>query len=173
MVLRRAHVYRLYPTPAQAALLGQWVGAVRATYNLALEQRRTFGRPGRRITLASQTRELTALRAACDWLLAVPVHPLQQALRDLDRAYQHWWAGRARAPTPRKRGRNDSLRFPDPAQFTLQRVSRRWGKVKLPKIGWVRLRWDRAVAGRCRNLTLVRRAGDWSLAVQYERDVPA
>lgn len=80
MILRKAHVYRLYPTPEQAATLAQWVGAVRCVYNLALEQRRDWYRPGRRFNFASQCREVTALRAEFDWLRAVPAHPLQQAV---------------------------------------------------------------------------------------------
>jgi putative transposase len=44
------------------------------------------------------------LRAEVDWLKAAPVHTLQQALKDLDRAYQNWWAGRAEYPTPREKG---------------------------------------------------------------------
>jgi hypothetical protein len=61
MLQRKAQVYRLYPTPEQATTLGQWVGAVRATDNLALEQRRVFWRPGRTFNFASQCREVTAL----------------------------------------------------------------------------------------------------------------
>ncbi len=57
------------------------------------------------------------LRAEVDWLMAAPVHTLQQTLRDLDRAYQNWWSGRAQAPTPHKKGVNDSFRFPDPVSL--------------------------------------------------------
>lgn len=171
MLLRKAHVYRLYPTPDQAAVLGRWVGAVRATYNVALEQRRTFWKPGRRFNFASQCREVTALRAEFDWIRDVPVHPLQQAIKDLDRAYQNWWAGRAQAPTPRKRGVNDAMRFPDPATFAFRRISRRAGEARLPKLGWVRLRWDRATPGEVRNITVSRRAGVWTVAAQYEREI--
>jgi putative transposase len=171
MLLRKAHVYRLYPTPEQGAVLGQWVGAVRCTYNLALEQRRTFWKPGRRFNFASQCREVTALRAEFEWLRAVPVHPLQQAIKDLDRAYQNWWAGRAKAPTTRKRGLDDAMRFPDPTQFEVRRLSRNWGEVKLPKMGWVRLHWDRSIPDEVKNITLARRAGIWTVAAQYEREV--
>ncbi|MBE7157994.1 MAG: transposase [Rhodospirillales bacterium] len=171
MLLRKAHVYRLYPTPEQAATLGRWVGAVRATFNVALEQRRTFWKPGRRFNFASQCREVTALRAEFDWLRDVPVHPLQQAIKDLDRAYQNWWAGRADVPTPRKRGLNDTMRFPDAASFAFRRLSRRVGEVKLPKLGWVRLHWDRAIPGEVKNITVARRAGIWTVAAQYEREV--
>ncbi len=171
MLLRRAHVYRLCPTPDQAATLGCWVGAVRFTFNLALEQRRDWYRPGRRFNFASQCREVTALRAEVDWLRDVPVHPLQQAIKDLDRAYQNWWAGRASAPTLRKRGMNDAMRFPDPATFSFRRLSRRLGEVKLPKLGWVRLRWDRAIPGTVKNITVARRGGIWTVAAQYEVEI--
>jgi len=170
MLLRKTHVYRLYPTPEQAATLGQWVGAVRATYNVALEQRRVFWKPGRQFNFATQCREVTALRAAVDWMRDVPVHALQQAIKDLDRAYQNWWAGRAQAPKPRKLGVNDAMRLPDPATFAFRRLSKRLGEVRLPKLGWVRLRWDRAIPGAVKNITVARRAGVWTVAAQYEAE---
>ncbi|WP_111361178.1 helix-turn-helix domain-containing protein [Roseinatronobacter thiooxidans] len=43
MQVHRAHVYRLYPTPEQLTLLARTAGVVRFVYNLALEQRRTWG----------------------------------------------------------------------------------------------------------------------------------
>lgn len=152
-------------------MLNRWVGAVRCTYNLALEQRRTFYRPGRRFNFASQCREVTALRTEFDWMRDVPVHPLQQAIKDLDRAYQNWWSGRARPPTTRKLGFNDAMRFPDPATFAFRRISKSWGEAKIPKMGWVRLRWDRAVPGEVKNITVARRAGVWTVAAQYEREI--
>jgi putative transposase len=48
VILQRAHVYRLTPTPEQAAALAQWAGVCRYVYNLALEQRRDWWRPGRK-----------------------------------------------------------------------------------------------------------------------------
>nr|WP_305123273.1 transposase [Roseomonas sp. GC11] len=168
---RKAHLYRLYPTPEQEVFLVQWVGAVRFMFNLALEQRRDWFRPGRRFNYASQCREVTMLRAEVDWLKAVPVHPLQQALRDLDRAYQNWWSGRAGAPQPRQRGLNDAMRFPDPATFDFRRVSCRWGEVKLPKLGWIRFRWTRSLPGHVRNLTVTRRAEQWFISAQWEQEV--
>src|SRR5262245_13154363 len=100
MIERKAALLRLYPTPQQASQMAQIAGACRFVYNLALEQRRDWYRAGRTFTFAGQCRELTQLRAAEDWLKAVPVHPLQQALRDLARAYRNWWEGRT-CPTAR------------------------------------------------------------------------
>jgi putative transposase len=171
MLLRKANLYRLDPTPDQAATFGQWAGACRLVFNLGLEQRRDWWRPGRRFSYASQCQELTMLRSEVDWLAAVPVHALQQALKDLDQAYRNGWAGRAERPTPRKRGLNDSFRFPDPNTFAFKRLSRRVGAVKLPKVGWVKFTLDRALLGDPRNITVTRRLGHWYIAVQCEREM--
>ena len=119
---RKAALFRLYPTSEQYAQMSKIAGACRFIYNLALEQRRDWYRPGRKFNFASQCREITALRAEVDWLKAAPIHTLQQDLRDLDRAYQNWWAGRTRAPKPHKKGVNDSFRFPDPASLKAERT---------------------------------------------------
>ena len=175
MIERKAALFRLSPTADQAAQMAQIAGACRFVYNLGLEQRRDWYRSGRKFTFANQCRELTQCRAAEDWLRAVPVHPLQQALRDLDRAYRNWWEGRARAPRPRRKGINDSFRFPDPVSLAVERTGKSSGRIKLPKLGWVPLRernW-REMPGKICNVTISRRAGRWFAAVQCEREVAA
>ena len=178
MINRKAALFRLYPTPEQAAQMAQISGACRFVYNLGLEQRRNFWRQYRRetghsISFAGQCRELTALRAEVDWLKAAPVHTLQQALRDLDQAYQNFFAGRADHPTPRRKGINDSFRFPDPVSLAVERTGASSGRIKLPKLGWVRLRGWRALPGDIRTITVSRRAGEWFAAVQCEREIDA
>jgi len=167
---RKAALFRLYPTPEQRAQMVQIAGACRFVYNVALEQRRDWYRPGRRFSFASQCREVTILRAEVDWLKACPVHTLQQALKDLDRAYQNWWAGRAEPPTPRKKGVNDSFRFPDPVSIKVERTGRSSGRIKLPKLGWVRLRGWQVIPGDICNATVSRRAGHWYVAVQWQQE---
>jgi len=170
MVIRKATTYRLYPTPEQAQQMAQIAGSCRYVFNLALDQRRIFGRAGRTISFAGQCREVTMLRAEVDWLKAAPVHTLQQALKDLDRAYQNWWAGRAGHPTPRKKGLNDRFRFPDPVSIKVERTGNSSGRIKLPKLGWVRLRGWYAIPGTICNATVSRRAGQWHVAVQWQRE---
>src|SRR5262245_34477462 len=175
MIERKAALLRLYPTPQQASQMAQIAGACRFVYNLALEQRRDWYRAGRTFTFASQCRELTQLRAAADWLKAVPVHPLQQALCDLARAYRNWWEGRTCPPTPRRKGVNDSFRFPDPVSLAVKRTGKSSRRIKLPKLGWIRLRernW-REMPGEIRNVTISHRAGQWFAAVQWEREIIA
>jgi putative transposase len=159
----RARLYRLYPTPEQEARLSAWVGAVRYVYNLALEQRRTFGRRGRSFNYITQSREVTILRAEVDWINDVPATSLGQALRDLDGAYRSFWRGGG-YPSPRRRGVNDSLRLKG-NEFRIRRTSRRNGKLKLPKIGEIALRLDRPLVGEQRSITISRRAGAWYASI--------
>ena len=170
MIARKAAMFRLYPTPEQSAQMAQIAGACRFVYNLALEQRRDWWRRGRKFTFASQCRELTELRAEVDWLKACPVHALQQALKDLDRAYQNFFASRAAYPTPRRKGVNDSFRFPDPVSLQIKRTGKSSGQMRLPKLGWVRLRGWQVLPGEICNITVSRRAGQWFAAVQCERE---
>ncbi len=176
MIARKATVFRLYPTPEQEVQMARIAGACRFVYNLALEQRRDWWRrhkaaTGEPISYATQCRELTALQAEVDWLREAPVHALQQALRDLDRAYQSFFAGRSAYPTPRKRGVNDSFRFPDPVSLVVERTGKSSGRVRLPKLGWVGLRGWCVLPGDICTVTVLRRAGQWFAAVQCQRDI--
>lgn len=169
---RKSALFRLYPTLEQSAQMAQIAGACRFVYNLALEQRRAWYRPGRKFSFVSQCRELTALRAEVDWLRSCPAQTLQQALKDLDRAYQNWWSGRAAAPTPRKKGVNDNFRFPDPLSIKVERTGSSSGRVKLQKLGWIRLRGWKDIPGEIRNATVSHRAGQWHVAIQWQMEVP-
>ena len=115
-MILRGFRYKLAPTAEQETLFRQFAGVCRLIYNLALEQRRDWWRhyereTGAKLNYVAQARQLTALRAEFDWIAAVSQTCQQQALRDLDQAFASFFAGRARYPTPRKRGINDSFRF--------------------------------------------------------------
>ena len=43
---------------------------------------------------------------------------------------------------------SDAMRFSDPRDFAFRRLTKRLGEVKLPKLGWVRLRWDKILCRR-------------------------
>ena len=97
-----------------------------------------------------------------------PVHPLQHALKDMERAYKNFFAKRAAFPKFKKRGQRDSFRYPDPKQFKLDQPN---GRIFLPKLGWMRLRLSRPVPGELRNATVSFKAGKWCVSIQTEREV--
>jgi len=92
MLLQRANKYRAQPSPYQAQAMGQWVGACRHEYNHALERRQyEYRNYGFSLAYVRQAKELTARRGAKEWLDFVPIHALQNALRDLDEAFNRFF----------------------------------------------------------------------------------
>ncbi|QHM90391.1 RNA-guided endonuclease InsQ/TnpB family protein [Acetobacter pasteurianus] len=171
MKIQRAHVVRLYPDLAQEDFLCQIGGATRFLWNLALEQRQTWGqRHG--LNRFSQSKELTQLRSDVDWLKACPSQVLQQVLNDLEKAFRNFFSRRAGFPKFRKKSRGASFRFPDGKSALYERLTGKGGHLKLPKIGWVRFRGWREIPGQIRNVTVRCDAGQWFAAIQYEHDVP-
>ncbi len=157
--------YRLQPTRAQeAALLGHCAHA-RYVWNLAVEQE-SHWRPGRgRMPgFAERCRQLTQARADNPWLAAGPVIVQQQALKDHAQAMAHYFAGTHRCPSWRKAGRDEGFRIVHLKPGDVRRLSRHTGEVRVPKAGWVRFRWSRAVPDGVKSYRVTRdRAGRWHI----------
>jgi transposase len=79
--------YRLYPTPAQQAVLRDHCGHARYVWNLAVKQHQHW-HPGRKSApgYLEQCQQLTAARAAHPWLASGSQTVQQQALRDFTQA---------------------------------------------------------------------------------------
>jgi len=94
----------------------RFAGSCRFVYNKALALQKERHEQGqKKLGYAGLCQLLTAWRHSADtaWLADAPVHPLQQALQDLERAYSHFFAQRAGFPKFKKKGRSDSFRYPD------------------------------------------------------------
>lgn len=165
----RGFVFRLAPRPEQEALLRQAVGVCRLVYNLALEQRRTWGR-SHGIGYHGQVLELTALRAEFPWIAAVSQTAQTQALRDLDQAFQNFFAGRAGFPQPRRKGVDDTVRVMG-REIATRRLNARWSEVRLPKIGWVRYRDTRPLEGEVRNATVRWTSLGWQISIACRTEI--
>ncbi len=173
MRLLKAYRFRLEPTPTVAREMGRVAGCCRFVFNRGLElERERFERKEKHLGYAALCKELTSWRHAPDteFLASAPIHALQQVLKDLDRAYRNFFEGRADLPRFKKKGRHDAFRYPDPKQFA---VDDRHGRVKLPKLGWVRYRRSRAVSGTPKQLTISREGEHWFVSIQTEQEVAA
>ena len=161
--------YRLLPTPAQEAVLRDHCGHARYVWNLAVEQR-SHWRPGRGNApgYLEQCRPLTAARAEHPWLAAGSQTVQQQALRDFARAMTAFFdpANPAGRPSWRKAGRHEGFGIVGRGrQWDVRRVSRKVGLVWVPKAGWVRFRWSRAVPPDAKSYRVTMdRAGRWHVA---------
>ena len=158
--------YRIYPAPGQRQALARTFGCARVVYNDALrirEQARTAGLAfvssgelSKRLTAAKKTPE----RA---WLAGVSSVVLQQSLRDLDTAYRNFFDGlkgkRPRMGAPRfksKRDNRQSVRFTANANWRITTG----GKLRLPKVGDIKVKWSRNLPSTPSTVTVVKDAAD-------------
>jgi transposase len=94
----------------------------------------------------------------------------QQAIRDHAQAMARFFAGTHRRPRWRRRGEDEGFRIVGKRgrQWEVRRLNRRHGEVKIPKVGWVRFRWSRAVPGDVRSFRVTRdRARRWHVAFAH------
>jgi putative transposase len=158
--------YRLDPAPAQRQALARAFGCARVVFNDALAARRAAHEAGEPyITDAELSARLAAVKKAPEraWLGEVSSVVLQQALADLNAAYRNFFAsvaGRRKGPKigpPRFRSRKDrrqAVRFTANARFAVLGN----GKLRLPKVGDVPVRWSRPLPSVPSSVTVIRDA---------------
>jgi putative transposase len=167
--------YRLVPSPSQETILRAHCGHARFVWNLAVEQE-AYWRPGRTGApgYLEQSRQLTAARRDNQWLRAGSHMVQQQALRAFAQAKANFFGGTHRRPTWRKAGRDEGFRVVAVKPGHVRRLSRKTGAVWVPKTGWVRFRWSRAVPAAKSYRVSRDRAGRWHVAFAALPDpVPA
>jgi putative transposase len=173
-LVQQAYRFELDPNQAQRVLLAKSVGASRFVYNWGLEQSQLdYERLGKRPRLGELKSRLVDLkRGECPWLYEVSAHIGQQALVDLDRAFDRFFKGlkgeRPRSGFPRfkKRGERDSARM-----YEVELSERH---IRLPNIGRVRLKETcskRGFEGRILSATIRRRADRWFVSLCVEREL--
>lgn len=163
----QAYKFELRPDGAQRRLMRRFVGSCRYVYNRALAlQKERYERGEKKFGYAGLCKELTAWRRDVMWLGAAHSQILQQALKDLERAYQNFFENRAAFPCFKKKGRRDSFRFPQGTK-----LDQSHDRIYLPKLGWMRYRNSRAVPGKVCNVTVSFRGGRWLVSIHTRRDV--
>jgi putative transposase len=132
---------RLYPDEQQAQVLREHCGQSRFVYNWGLARRKELTaeerKRGAKINCTTQCKDLANLRKELDWLGAGSSDVQQGALRDLDRAFKNFFAGKARFPVFKKKFVRDGFAI---KYLKVRRLNKRNAEVLIPKLGYVRFR---------------------------------
>jgi len=154
--------YRLDPTPGQRQALARAFGCARVVFNDAVATRRAAHEAGAPYpTDGELSKALTAAKRTPQraWLAEVSAVVLQQALADANTAYRNFLASRSgkrkgrKLGAPRFRSRKDrvqSIRFTRAARFRVTAG----GRLRLPGIGDVGVRWSRALPDEASSVTV-------------------
>ena len=169
--------YRLYPDGPQREALARAFGCARVVFNDALAARRAAHAAGEPyIPDAAMSAALTAAKQTPEraWLREVSSVVLQQALADLYVAYRNFFAsvtGKRKGPKvapPRFRSRKDrrqAVRFTANSRFRVLGD----GRLRLPMIGDVEVRWSRDVQAVPTSVTVIRDAADGTSRLSWSR----
>lgn len=167
MLVRQGFQYALRLKSMREAVLRQWVGCRRFVFNEALAHQLAEMAAGRRRPgYSALCARLPALKQQHQWLGEPPAQALQQALKDLCKAWDAKFAARFGAPRFKKKGEGDTLRLPQDCRYDAAA-----GVLYVPKLGALRLRHSREALGRLKNVTLRQERGRWIASLQTEREL--
>jgi putative transposase len=167
---QKVYRFRMEPTAAQLPLLVRQAGARRWVWNWGLARlRASYQETKTSLSRQALSAALTALKQHPEtaWLREIDSQLLQQSLRDLHRAFDNFFARRARYPRFKSRKR-DQLRFRIP-----QRVRLEAGAVVIHKVGSIRIRQSQPVLETTKSATVLQEAdGHWFVALTVEFAMP-
>lgn len=178
----RGHSIELKPNNVQANHFARACGVARKAYNWALhEWQRQYSDDkayrdaclaagikidAKKLNKPSQAklrRELNAIkREVFPYMLEVTKCAPQLAIMQLGDAYHNFFKGLAKYPTARKKGRDDRFSLSND-QFAIKGKS-----IRIPNLGWVRMKELLRFDGKIMSATLSKRGGKWFVSVAVE-----
>lgn len=165
----QAFKFQLRPGGQQEREMRRFAGACRFVFNRALALQNENHEAGNKyIPYGKMASWLVEWKNATEmqWLKDSPSQPLQQSLKDLERAYKNFFQKRAAFPRFKKRGQNDAFRYPQGVKLDQEN-----SRIFLPKLGWMRYRNSRQVTGVVKNVTVSQSCGKWYISIQTESEV--
>lgn len=164
-----AHRIALDPNNVQATYLARAAGTARFAYNWALaEWKRHYEawKADNSLPKPSQhalRRQLNAVkREQFPWMLEVTKNAPQMAIIQLGQAFQNFFAGRARYPSFRKKGVHDRFTLTND-QFDIDAF-----RIRIPNLGWVRMRETLRFTGKIMSATVSRVADKWFVSINVD-----
>jgi len=177
-----AHKIALDPNDRQATDFARACGTARFCDNWALaEWQRQYAARKDDPSLpapseAALRRLLNRLKAEpFPWMTEVTKNVPQQAIKNLGAAFKRFFAGQGKYPRFKKKGVHDSFRAdPGPDKNHPHAVAVSGKHVKLPVIGWVRMKEPLRFSGKVMSAVVSRTADQWfvSLTVEVPDAIP-
>ena len=168
--MHKAYKYRLYPNKEQERKLNETLWLCSMVYNRCLAERRdAWKNEQRSLTAYDQIKQLPIWKKEDLRLNQVYSQVLQDVVRRVDKAFQAFFR-RVKAgekpgyPRFKSASRYDSFTYPQ-SGFQLQN-----GRLKLAKIGLVKIKMHRPLQGKVKTLTIRRQAGGWYACFSVEVD---
>lgn len=166
------HKIELKVNNKQAEYFSKACGIARFAYNWALAQWQQQYKAGKQPTEVSLRKELNAIKTAeYPWMLEVTKVAPQQAIKNLGTAFKRFFNKQGKYPRFKKKGIHDSFRADNgPPSVGVDAAEVTGKKIKLPKIGWIRLKENLRYSGQIKSVVISKRANCWYAAISVDTD---
>jgi putative transposase len=159
----RAHKIELKINNKQATYFARAAGAARKAYNWALNEWERQYKEGGKPTEVALRRQLNSIkRIEFPWMLEVTKNAPQMAIIQLGEAFKNFFAKRANYPTFRRKWIDDRFTLSND-QFKINGLC-----IRIPHLGWVRMRESLRYVGKILSATISRCANKWFVSITVE-----
>lgn len=177
-IVQRGHVYRFYPNREQQILINKTFGCCRKVHNEILGLRKKLYDEEKKSMnkTACNNYVNNVLKNKYEWLREVDKYALTNAVYDLDSAYQHFFKDGSGFPKFKKRHDHRKSYTTNcvykPNGVPTIEISFEKGKIKLPKLGWVKAKLHREFFGKIKSVTITQvPSGKYYISVMAEVEV--
>lgn len=151
--MEKSFKYRIYPNKQQKILLAKTFGCTRLVYNYYLAKRKeVYENESRTMGFCECSKDLTRLKSELEWLKEPDKCALQNCLKDLNAAYQKFF--RQKSVGYPKFKTKKIHRYSYRTNFTHNNINFHNRYIKLPKLGYVKIRDKQQPQGRILNATI-------------------
>ena len=169
------HKIQRVPNNKQAGYFAQAAGVSRFAYNWALAEWQRQYEAGERPSEISLRKQLNSIkREQFPWMYEVTKSAPQQAIKNLGNAFDRFFKKQGKYPRFKKKGIHDSFRADNgPTQKREDAVRVNGKRIKLARIGWVKMREAVRFQGQIKSVTISKQAGYWFAAINIDtEDLP-
>jgi putative transposase len=157
------HKIRLDPTNKQKLYFQKACGTARFTWNWALAHWEEKYKTGQKTNALELKKEFNALKdKEFPWVYEVTKYACQQPFIYIQRAFQAFFNKKAKYPRYKKKGIHDSFYIGGDQVRIIGK------KVKIPNLGWVKIREPLRFEGKINGVTISRAADYWFISVSVE-----
>ncbi len=171
MKIHKAYKIELRPNKTTLVLLNKAAGTARFAFNWALAQRiKLYEEEKKYTTKFTQHKDLCSLKKEqFPWMYEVSKCVPQNAIHDVDAAFKNFFKGLKKKqkvgfPKFKKKGQKESFKLE-------QSISVVENKIKLPRLGWIKLKEVREVSGKILFATVSKDVDRWFVSVATEQEI--
>jgi putative transposase len=171
LLMMLAHKIALDPNNKQRTYFAKAAGTARFAYNWALaewQKRYDAWKLDNNLERPSQMalrRQLNQIKGAdYPWMLDITKNAPQMAIVQLGEAFKNFWSRRSKYPTFRRKGVDDRFTLTND-QFIMN-----GSRIRIPNLGWVRMREPLRFEGKIQSATVSRKGDRWFISFNVKLD---